>query len=106
MELFCSVPPTQTSGSYKGMPRSRTNFKQELMREQTVQEEKRQAELKQREQQARQNLQSASVPFQPPPLNNVDVPPQVLQVRLVILNWLEKRVVRELLNGYIVCPDR
>ena len=39
--LFSS--PTQTSGGCKVViPRSRTNFKQELMREQSILEEKRQ----------------------------------------------------------------
>ncbi|CAG7727807.1 unnamed protein product [Allacma fusca] len=94
--------PSQTN--YKVMPRSRTNFKQELMREQTVQEEKRQAELK--AQQQRHNIQSASVPFQSSN-NNVDVPvpPQVLRVQTRLenptyyhLKHSQQRQVRQYLN--------
>ena len=76
--------------TFKSMvPTSRTQLKQQLQREQLLQEaerkevEKRQQQLHQQQQQQQQQQQHESVNLKVPLQSiGVDVPPQILQVRL------------------------
>ena len=58
---------------------SRTQLKQQLMREQLQQQERREAELRRQQQRPPALTEAVKVPV-PVALQNVDVPPQVLQV--------------------------
>jgi hypothetical protein len=102
--LFLNSPPTFKTAT----PTSRTQLKLQLMREQSQQQERREAELRQQQLERRVQPLTAALKV-PVSIQSVDVPPQVLQVSTCILsrtrklvtgNWavtISTRVIRRLL---------